>query len=209
MVLFLATLLASVWAFCILIAVLRARNTALWMTFWDLVVLGGLIAGVASTANTANYACNAVAVNSAPLTVFFTAGGDPFTSPSAASPPSNGTVTTATTIMPQFWADPNNCNLIKGAWGLAVANIVMFFITAMLAIVVYRSFQREMQQRFRRRRSSGVSYVPAGRSPFVAEKYFMSAGYPQRPRRAKHSSRHSRSSGRTRHSSSYLYSGSL
>ena len=205
MVLFVATLLASVWTFCMLIAALRARNTALWMAFWDLVVLGGLIAGVASTANTANYACNAVSVNSAPLTVFFTAGGDSFTSPSTDSPPRNGTATTATAVMPQFWADPNNCNLIKGAWGLAIANIVMFFITAMLAIIVYRSFQREMQRRFSRR-GSGVSYLPAGRSPSVDEKYFMPPGYPQRPRRAKHSSRYSRSSGRTRRSSSYPYS---
>ena len=205
MVLFVATLLASVWAFCILIAARRARNTALWMAFWDLVVLGGLIAGVARTANTANYACNAVAMNSTSPPVFI-----PFTSPPAASPPSNvnGTTTAATATTPQFWTDSNNCNLIGGAWQLAVANVVMFFITAMLAIVVYRSFQQEAQQLFHRR-GSGVSYVPAGRPPSVVEKHFGSAGYPQRPRRAKRGSRHSRSSGRTRHSSSYLYSGSL
>ena len=207
--LFVATLLASVWAFCVLIAARRARNTALWMAFWDLVALAGLIVGVARTANIANYACNVVAVNSESPAGFNTAGGGPFTSPPAASPPSNvnGTTTAATANTPQFWADPNNCSLIGGAWQLAVANIVMFFITAMLAIVVYRSFQRE-EQRFPHRGSS-ASYVSDGWPPSVVEKQFSSTGYPQRPRRAKRSSRHSRSSGRTRPSSSYLYSDGL
>lgn len=219
MVLFVATLLASVWAFCILIAALRAQNTALWIAFWDLVALGGLIAGVATTANTANYACNAVTINTDPMTVFYTAGGEPITLRPAASPPLYGvatatatTATTATTTTiatnatnatnatiatPEFWDDPNNCNLIKGAWGLAIANIVMFFITAMLAIVVYKSFQQEVlgQQHFRRHG--------------IVEKYIASADYPQRPRRAKRGSRYSRSSANTRRSSSYLYTDTL
>jgi len=185
--LFVVTLLASVWAFCILIAVLRANNTALWIAFWDIVAMGALIAGVATTSNIANYECNAVSQNTS-QTVFYTADGERIT-----TRPNNVITTTTGDSDRDFWDNPNNCNLIKAAWGLAIANIIMFFITALLAISIYRNNEEEMKNRT-------VIIDEAG--PPVIEKVYTE--YPEQPRRARRSHR-SRSSGRPRRSASYIY----
>jgi hypothetical protein len=183
MCLFIVTLLAFVWAFCILIAVMRANNTALWIGFWDIVAMGALIAGVAMTSNIANYECTAVSQNSA-QTIYYTADGQRVaTRPNTIINDSNS----------NFWDNPNNCNLIKAAWGLAITNIIMFFITAVLAVIIYKNNKEEMKN---------MVIVDNGRVP-VAEKIYTE--YPERPRRARRSHRSSRSSGRSRRSSSYIY----
>ncbi|KAF8245187.1 hypothetical protein K440DRAFT_587289 [Wilcoxina mikolae CBS 423.85] len=183
MCLFIVTLLASVWAFCILIAVMRANNTALWIVFWDIVAMGALIAGVATTSTIANYECAATSQNVA-QTVYYTADGQRVaTRPNTIINDSNN----------DFWDNPDNCNIIKAAWGLAIANIIMFFITAILTVMVYKSNEEEMRNRV---------IVDDGRVPVVEKIYTQ---YPERPRRARRSHRSSRSSGRPRRSSSYIY----
>ncbi|KAF8470778.1 hypothetical protein BDZ91DRAFT_630374, partial [Kalaharituber pfeilii] len=109
--LFVVTLLCSVWAFCILITYLRARNTALWITFFDIVAMGLLIGGVVVTADIANGDCVAVDTN-----VAVVEDDGPFTY-------------------------RQHCSEIKAAWGLAITNIVLFFLTAILAAMIYRQNQ--------------------------------------------------------------------
>jgi len=175
--LFIVTLLSSVWAFCILIVVTRARNTALWIAFWDMVAMGILIAGVATTSNIANFECNAVSQN----TIFVTSDGQRLTAENNNNK--------------NFWDNPNNCNLIKAAWGLAIANIILFFISAILAVVIYRQNMESFRDRV----------VVGKRRPRAVEEVYV-----QRPRRARtrSSSHRSSRSGRTRrHSRSHSYGG--
>lgn len=190
--LFIATLLSFAWAFCILVAVLRADNTALWIAFWDVVALGALIAGVATTADIANYQCNAVAVNTTP-TVYITSNGERIvlTGPNAAA------AAPAASVVPQdqrsLWVNPNNCNLIKAAWGLAIADVVMFFLTAMLAVVIYKQ-----NEDLRRRDVVVVEDDVAG-----VEKVYLA-----RPKRAHRGSRRSSTTRTSRSSRSRARSGS-
>ncbi|TGZ76327.1 hypothetical protein EX30DRAFT_324836, partial [Ascodesmis nigricans] len=128
MALFIITLIASVWAFCILLAVLRARNTALWITFWDLVAMGALIAAVATTANIANYECTAAPTTSE--TVYITPEGQRISRQNIAILNDEDDE--------ELWNHPDYCNLLKAAWGLAIANIIMFFVTAILAGVIWK-----------------------------------------------------------------------
>jgi hypothetical protein len=177
--LFIVTLLSSVWAFCILIAVARARNTALWIAFWDLVAVGILIAGVATTSNIANIECNAFSQN----TIFVTSDGQQLTAENTG----NGK---------NLWDNPNNCNLIRAAWGLTIANIILFFLSAILAVVIYRQNLEGFRER-----------VVVGKRPRAVEEVYV-----ERPRRARTRSSSHRSSrnGRTRRQSrSHSYGGSV
>ncbi|KAI5803815.1 hypothetical protein EDC01DRAFT_644937 [Geopyxis carbonaria] len=158
MCLFIVTLLASVWAFCIWIAVMRARNTALWIAFLDIIAMGALIAGVATTSNIANYECNGTSINTR---LVYTSTGQPIDINQDIYESRN-----------DFWSNPNNCNLIKGAWGLAITNIITFFITAILAVVIYQQNQ-----------NSNETVIVEERIPSSREKIYVD-GYPQRPRRA-------------------------
>jgi len=167
--LFIVTLLASIWAFCILIAVLRARNTALWITFWDIIAMGALIAGVATTSNIANYQCNAVgATTTTSATTYYITENNQ----RIAVNPVN--TTTAANNGNDFADDANNCNMIKAAWGLAIANIIMFFITAILAVVIYRQNMEEDQRDV---------IVEERRSPIVEKVYEPELERPRRARR--------------------------
>jgi len=192
--LFVVTLLASVWAFCILIAVLRAGNTALWIAFWDVVAMGALIAAVAMTSRIANYECNAVVTPAATQTVFITSDGQRITgTPANVNFTDNGNNNNNNNNN-EFWNNPDNCSLIKAAWGLAIANIIMFFITAILAVVVYKQNEQEME----RHRTFIVEDTPSGEKIFVDP---AAAHYPERPRRA-HRSHHPSGSSRSHPSGS-------
>lgn len=171
MALFIVTLLAWVWAFCILILWLRARNTALWIAFWDVVAMGILITGVAMAANLVTEQCSDVNQD------FFIISPD-------------GTQTLQTQN-PNDPNDPltggsnggtNRCALLQGAWALAIANIVFFFVTAILSLVIWRENRYLFEE------------------PVIREKIIVD---PEIPRRARHhhSRRHHRSrqpSGRVR-----------
>jgi len=193
--LFVVTLLASVWAFCILIAVLRAGNTALWIAFWDVVAMGALIAAVATTSRIANYECNAVATPAATQTVFITSDGQRITAtPANVAITADGNNNNNNNNNNEFWNNPDNCSLIKAAWGLAIANIIMFFITAILAVVVYKQNEQEME----RHRTVIVEDAPSGEKIFVDP---AAVHYPERPRRA-HRSHHRSGSSRSHRSGS-------
>ncbi|KAG0642585.1 hypothetical protein HOY80DRAFT_607922 [Tuber brumale] len=124
--LFVVALLASVWSFCVLIAAMLARNTALWMSFFDICFMAALIAGVALLSNIANAECVVAHVTS----VIYTTDGQKVWQSGGNS--GHG-----------IWNDDNNCSLAKVAWGLGITNIILFFITAILAGVVYKRNEEE------------------------------------------------------------------
>ncbi|KAI5818052.1 hypothetical protein BZA77DRAFT_386417 [Pyronema omphalodes] len=162
-ILFLILLLSSIWSFCILIAVLRAHNTALWITFWDILIVGGLIAGISITSNLANYECGAVI-----RTYYYTVDGRRLSDPG---------FLISDQPQQQFWDKAGNCALLKAAWGLALVNVLLFFGTALLAWLVYR-------------RNQQVVLLVSPPSE-IKEEVFVE--YPDRPRRMHRSSRASRS----------------
>jgi len=127
--LFVTTLLASIWAFCILITTLRARNTALWIAFWDIVAMAILIAGVATTARMEN-TCATVPIT----TIVVNSDGQQVSSSSN----NNGSDPVMSTAQ--------ECALLKAAWGLAIANIFFFFITALLAFLIYRKNEQFIEE---------------------------------------------------------------
>lgn len=177
MALFIITLLASIWSFCILLAVVRARNTALWITFWDIVAMGALIAAVATTSNIANYECTAVQNN--PQTVYY------ITPEGQRIPTTNSALVGNPDEEEELWDHPDYCNLIKGAWGLAIANIILFFITAILAAVIWKQ---------NKDRSKETVIVEERAPPTVVREKVYHDDYPRRPRRARRSHGGSRSS---------------
>jgi len=174
--LFIITILASVWSFCILIATARARNTALWITFWDIVAMAALIAAVATCSNIANYECSAVSQNS--QQTIYIVDGRQVSSNSVQ-------IKQDTDDDDQLWDNPDYCNLIKAAWGLGIANIIMFFITAILAAVIYKQNQKPKDE-------TTIYVDERSPAPIVHEKVY-TEDYPRRPRRSHRSSRSSHS----------------
>jgi len=124
--LFVVALLASVWSFCVLITAMRARNTALWMSFFDICFMAALIAGVVLLSNIANSECVFARVAS----VIYTTDGQKVWQSGGNS--GDG-----------IWHNDDNCSLAKAAWGLGITNIILFFITAILAAVVYKQNEEE------------------------------------------------------------------
>lgn len=183
--LFIILILSSVWAFCILIATARARNTALWITFWDIVAMIALIVGVATTANIANYQCNAVNSNQQ-QTIYIVDGRQV----------SSNSVQQGDNDDDDIWDQSDYCNLLKAAWGLAIANIIMFFITAILAAVIYKQNQRPREE-------TTIYVDERSPAPVVHEKIYTN-DYPRRPRRSHHSSRSTHSHRSRPRSRSYI-----
>ena len=140
--LFIVTLLASVWSFCILITYLRAKNTALWMTFFDVVAMTLLIAAVVVLGDIANIQC---IVNQV-----ITPTPDTVNSYTQNYIPDDKWWNTrlARFIKRQIIQDSDqytyrqHCGEIKAAWGLAIANIFLFFISAILTVVIYGQNQQ-------------------------------------------------------------------
>jgi hypothetical protein len=184
--LFIVTLLASVWAFCILVATQRAGNTSLSIAFTDVIAMAALIAAVATTSNIANYECNTVAVNT--QMVYITSTGERITMDDVAVDNRDRSKTD------DIWDHPDYCNLIKGAWGLAIANIIMFFITAILSVVICRQ-NDELKEAF---------IVEQRAPPPVIREKFYADDYPRRPRRAARSHRSSRSTRSRPRSQAYI-----
>lgn len=130
--LFVVALLASIWSFCVLITAMRARNTALWMTLFDIGFFAALIAGVVLLSNIANVECVV-----APVTgVIYTSDGEKIW-------PSGVNVNNDWNH--RVWGNNHNCSLAKAAWGLGIINIILFFITAILAATVYKQNEEEDQ----------------------------------------------------------------
>lgn len=177
--LFIVCILASVWSFCILLAVIRAKNTALWIAFWDLVAMGLLIAAVAVNSRRANYDCGLNAIGLTSGDRRYVVVGDRTVELDTELPQRGRDGT-------DFWRYEDQCGKLRPAWALAITNIVLFFLTAVLAAVIYRQNVEEEKRR---------------RKPIVEKVYVpVEPEYPERPRRA----RKSRSRGRSRSGSAYV-----
>ncbi|CUS08247.1 unnamed protein product [Tuber aestivum] len=129
--LFIVALLASIWSFCVLITAMRARNTALWMSFFDICFMAALIAGVVLLSNIANAECVVAHV----VSVIYTTDGRKVWQSEGNSDGSDDD--------DGIWQNNDNCSLVKAAWGLGITNIILFFITAILAAVVYKRNEEE------------------------------------------------------------------
>ena len=136
--LFVVTLLASVWAFCVLVTSIRARNTALWMSFFDIVAMALLIAAVVVLSDIANADCIDVSWNSS--------SSSSGSGSSSSSSYSQGNAWWNTRIMHRRDTNVNvngtftyrqHCAQVKIAWGLAIGGIILFFFTAILAAAIY------------------------------------------------------------------------
>ncbi|KAF8425250.1 hypothetical protein EV426DRAFT_64182 [Tirmania nivea] len=122
--LFIVAILASVWSFCVLVTFLRARNTALWMTFLDLVTMALLIAAVVVLSNIANVYCDAEGVSQIIIpqdisSKYYPSGDERWWSTEG------------------IYTYRQHCGQIKAAWGLAIANIIFFLMTAILTALIY------------------------------------------------------------------------
>lgn len=121
--LFTVALLASIWAFCVLITQIRAHNTALWMAFWDVAFMAALIAGVVLLANITTTQCTGY------LTQI--------------------TVTYDRATGSEVWrsqdldGDSSHCSLAKVALGFGIVNILLFFISAILSAMIYQRNRQE------------------------------------------------------------------
>jgi len=118
--LFIVAILLTVWSFCILITYLRAFNTAMMIVFFDVVGMITLIVGVALLSNEANSEC----VNVAAISGYYGTGGNNDGLTNYLSENSVTKVTGGT------YGD--YCGMLRGSWGLGIANIVFFFLTAIL-----------------------------------------------------------------------------
>lgn len=155
--LFIVALLASIWAFCVVLTQARARNTAYWMTAGDIILLAALIAGVVLISKIISR-CNAPTQQ-----VVYATSAD-------------GTKVYPTTVAGGGSTDPvwhgQNCDLAKAAMGLGIANIILFFISAILAALVVVQNRQEDEELVRekiytgatRRGSGSVGYVESERS---------------------------------------------
>ncbi|KAH0610650.1 uncharacterized protein H6S33_012177 [Morchella sextelata] len=130
--LFIVALLASIWAFCVVLTQARARNTAYWMTAGDVILLAALIAGVVLISKITSSRCNAPQQQ-----VVYATSAD-------------GTKVYPTTVSSANNSDPvwsgHNCDLAKAAMGLGIANIILFFISAILAAVVVVQNKQEDEE---------------------------------------------------------------
>lgn len=144
--LFVIAILATVWSFCILITYLRAKNTALWMTFFDVVALALFIAAVVVLSDIANNECNVVGG----ITVINNPDDNIVYYPADYRNPGTrrwllkrqGVIVDPDLVRTDGeYTYRQHCGEIKGAWGLAIANIILFFISAILTVVIYKNAQ--------------------------------------------------------------------
>ena len=136
--LFVVALLASVWAFCVLITTVRARNTALWMSFFDIVAMALLIAAVVVLSDIANADCVAVTWSSSVDSGSISGGSSAATDYSQEEKWWNTRVLRRDDLnVSGAFTYRQHCVEVKTAWGLAIANIILFFFTALLAAAIY------------------------------------------------------------------------
>jgi len=218
--LFVVTLLASVWAFCILITYLRAKNTALWMTFFDVVAMALLIASVVVISDIANAECVAVEVDRVTNT----------------QTPNNSNTNDNWNPDQKWWNTKRlakrveddgvytyrqHCGNIRAAWGLAIANIILFLISAILTVVIYKGNQGNQQPVIREKiivehspppvmHTTHPSVVPPPPPPVFQDPYY---GPPRRHSKdhrshRSHRSSHGSHSRRSSHPTASYYEGS-
>ncbi|KAH6878417.1 hypothetical protein J4E91_000021 [Alternaria rosae] len=117
LVLFIVSVLGAVWALGTLFLYTRAKHSAKFVAFIDLLFMGAFIGGVYALRGIADADCTNWGPRgsySADLGVFTVSGTG-------------------------FGVDTNRqCAMLKASWAFGIMNIIFFFITAILALLVHR-----------------------------------------------------------------------
>lgn len=136
LVLFIVSILACAWAIATVVRLGSTRRSALFVAFIDLCFVGALIAGVyylrgISETDCSNFQAGSIYVNLGPFGYFGRQGG-------------------------QSWAlnINKNCAMLKASWALGIINIILFFITFILALFLHRHQQTVVVKEVRRSRHS-------------------------------------------------------
>jgi len=122
LVLFIASLIATLWALISFFQFHHSMGISILVFVVDMLILGGLIAGVVLLRGVRNQDCTAF---SAPVGINW--GDDSWTL-------DNG----------QGWdvSVKKSCMMAKSAWALGIVNCVLWFISALLALMIYRRNER-------------------------------------------------------------------
>ncbi|KAK5677012.1 hypothetical protein LTS10_010200 [Elasticomyces elasticus] len=113
LVLFIVSVIALAWAVFTTIDYLRARHDALFVAFMDLAIVGALIAGVYYLRGIASQNCTRASA---------TAGGGNLSVDISAN---------------------KSCTMLKAAFALAIIDILAFFVTFLLALLVHRNHRND------------------------------------------------------------------
>jgi len=150
--LFTIAILLSVWSFCIIITYLRANNVSYTIAALDLVGMIALIVGVALITNAAYDECVNVSVAAA------YAGVNQQTFNTYLTQSSLGRVTGANY--------GSYCGMLRAAWGLGIANIVFFFLTALIGYQIAQEAEQQLRKYGVARRTIVTEEAP----PVVVER---------------------------------------
>ncbi|KAI9834692.1 MAG: hypothetical protein M1826_000094 [Phylliscum demangeonii] len=127
LVLFITSVLATVWAMGTLLAYHRARHSAIFVSFVDLCLMASFIAGVVELRGAAQANCGHTTADDS-----FYASLGPFGTwgRSWGSP---------------YAADlPKNCSILKACFAFGIMNLLFFLITAILALFIHRRNRKEL-----------------------------------------------------------------
>lgn len=130
--LFIVAILLTVWSFCILITYLQAMNVSYLMAFFDFLGLIALIVAVALLSNVVENECVNIGLISR------IAGTNNVAYLQYLQSNSIGQVSGAN--YDQY------CKLIKAAWGLGIANILFFFLTAAQGAQIAQAFAKRSKR---------------------------------------------------------------
>jgi len=125
LVLFIASVLGAAWCIGTVVTYLRARHSALFVAFVDLCFVGTFIAGVyllrgIDKANCANFSSGSLYVSLGPFGYYGKTSNSP-------------------------WALNINktCAMLKACFALGIIDIILFFTTFLLALLVHRNHERK------------------------------------------------------------------
>ncbi|KAF1913659.1 hypothetical protein BDU57DRAFT_520612 [Ampelomyces quisqualis] len=122
LVLFIVSVLGAVWALGTLFLYARARHSAKFVAFVDLLFVGALIGAVYELRGIADADCSNWQSNGAYSTDLglFTVSGNTY-----------------------GWDVNRHCAMLKASWAFGIMNIIFFFITCLLALLVHRHYRND------------------------------------------------------------------
>jgi sugar phosphate permease len=137
LVLFIVSVLAAAWALATLIRMSSTRRSAMFVAFVDLCFVGALIGGVVelrgiASENCSHFSTGSFYVSLGPFGYF----GD--------------------NIGSAYFNINKTCSMLKASFAFGIMNIIFFFITFILALLLHRH-QRDVvvREKVTRRRSHG------------------------------------------------------
>lgn len=144
LVLFIVSVLGAVWAVGTLFLYTRARHSANFVAFVDLLFIGAFIGAVYELRGIADADCTNMSRSgqySTDLGIFTISGN-------------------------QYDLDVNReCAMLKASWAFGIMNIIFFFITAMLALLVHHHHRHDTSRVVVRREVHRSRHGHRSRSP--------------------------------------------